>query len=139
MAVAFDLAAVNWLAVVAVFVLSMALGYLWYAPFLFGPLWMKGIGKTMEELKGIQKSAMLWMVFGAILMSVALGLIMPMAEATDLMSGLTLGLVIGVGLILPVTISNHVFIGHKPEAWMVTAGYNVVMYALAGLILGAWQ
>ncbi len=38
---------VNWLAVIIGFVLSFALGWLWYSPKLFGVKWAEGVGVKM--------------------------------------------------------------------------------------------
>ncbi len=41
---------VNWIAVVVGTIFNMFLGFMWYGP-LFGPLWLKLISKTKEEIK----------------------------------------------------------------------------------------
>ncbi len=41
----------NWLAVIVAAVSSMAIGFVWYHPKVFGTAWMKGAGMTMDDTK----------------------------------------------------------------------------------------
>lgn len=43
---------INWLAVVACVMVSMAVGFVWYNPKTFFPVWWKGIGKSESDVPG---------------------------------------------------------------------------------------
>jgi len=42
---------INLLPVIVAAVINMALGMLWYSPFVLGRLWIKSMGKTPEEFQ----------------------------------------------------------------------------------------
>ena len=43
---------INWLAVVACVMISMVVGFVWYNPRTFFPVWWKGIGKSETDVPG---------------------------------------------------------------------------------------
>jgi hypothetical protein len=58
--------------------------------------------------------------------------------STDLMSGLTLGAVIG-GIHLFGIITGNMFAGNPMSLSMVDGSYTFILFAVMGAILGAWQ
>jgi predicted permease len=50
----------NWMAVIVAAISSMAIGFVWYHPKVFGTAWMKGAGLTPED----GKKANMGMIFG---------------------------------------------------------------------------
>ena len=52
---------VNYLAIVVSAIVYWVIGAFWFSPPLFGKIWMKGIGKTQEQLKeGFSYLAFVW-------------------------------------------------------------------------------
>jgi hypothetical protein len=66
---------VNGLAIVVSAILAVAVGSIWYSPLLFGTVWMRSMGKTLEQgelsqgemLQATGKSVLLYAVFYYIL------------------------------------------------------------------------
>ena len=52
-----SLSDVNFLAIAVAAVISTGLGALWYSPLLFGPAWMKALGKTETKVSVAKKAA----------------------------------------------------------------------------------
>ena len=64
---------VNWLAVVAGFVLSFALGWLWYSPKLFGAKWAEGVGARMGDAGAMPMAPMILQAVGTFLLAWLVG------------------------------------------------------------------
>jgi Protein of unknown function (DUF1761) len=85
----------NWLAVIGATVAYFALGGIWYAPAVFGNLWMRSAG--IEAPEGTQASFYVIPALTCLLASIAVGML-GAATSTDTVSeGIVLGLVTGVG------------------------------------------
>jgi hypothetical protein len=64
---------VNWLAVAVGFVLSFALGWLWYSPKLFGPKWAEGVGVKPGDAKSMPMAPMILQAIGTFLLAWLVG------------------------------------------------------------------
>ena len=105
---------INWLAVLVAAVVTFVLGGVWYGP-LFGKVWRTAEGQA-EPQPGRQKHPAL--VYG----------LSPRS--------FVVGLVVGVGWVATSFGVNYLFAGRRLALFAVDAGYNVVLFALMGLIIG---
>ena len=64
---------INWLAVVIGFVLSFALGWLWYGPKLFGVKWAEGVGVKMGDGNSMPMAPMILQAIGTFLLAWLVG------------------------------------------------------------------
>ena len=138
--------AVNYLAVLAAAVLSMAIGALWYGP-LFGKKWQELLGMTKEKLeqakaKGVAKSYALMFV-GSLLMSYVLDHALIFASAYLKTSGVGAGVEVGIfnllGFIAPVTLGVVLWEGKSWKLWLINNGYYLVTLVLMGILLALWM
>ena len=138
---------INVLAVVACGVVSLILGFLWYSQMLFGNIYMKSIGADInmpvEKMKEIQ--AKMWQlyitqfllaVFQAFVLS---HYISGWSDGT----GLENALWIWAAFVMP-TVAGAWMWSARPrrDAWnafLISAGYQLVLFVLFGLILKAWM
>lgn len=134
-----DLGAINWMAVVASAISAFVLGGVWYGP-IFGKAWQRYEGLSDEELQ----NGHMPMIFGGafvlnLVMANTLALLLQLHPTPALVSGLTVGGLLGLTLIASSYGISYLF-GRKPLAlWFIDAGYMVVFMALMGAILGAWR
>ena len=125
----------NWLAIFVATVTAFVLGGAWYAKGLFGSAWMQDVGLTEEDAN----NANMPKTFGG---AFVLQLIAAMTLATLIgpestwLSGLHTGLVIGIGTAYGVT---YLFEQRSLRLYMINGGYNVVLLAIMGVIIGAWH
>jgi uncharacterized membrane protein len=142
--VTFDvLSDLNWLAVLVAALAYFALGALWYAPPVFGKMWMAAGGMAMPEA-GTRPSPAIYLtpLVGSVLSAIALGML---AEATDtetLQQGIALGLVVAIGFAVSITFVTAQFESEKPKPMVwgaVNAGYHVVGNLVAAIIIASWQ
>jgi len=128
---------INYLAVLTTTILGFLVGGLWYGP-LFGKAWMKEIGLTEENLKN---SNML-KIFGLTIILniiIALNLSAFLGPKPDLMFGLFAGLAAGIGWVSTSLGIIYLFGRKSLKLYLIDASYQIVIYALMGLIIGAWK
>jgi hypothetical protein len=119
---------------------SFVFGWLWYGP-LFGKKWMVLNGFNREEMRK-QK----WLPFPLILginyfstVLAAFSLAMFLGAESDAVFGIFAGLMIAIFWIATSRL-NDVLYERKPIGlFWINVGYNVVIYAIMGAIIGAWK
>lgn len=137
---------VNYLAVVVAAVASMAVGFLWYGPMLFGNLWMKLMGYTKESLEkakaDMNKTYALSFV-GALVMAYVLAHVVAQGQAfyqtEPLMTGLMAGFWSWLGFIAPVQMTEVLFSGKKWKLFALNTGYQLVSVLVMGVIIALWK
>lgn len=130
---------INFLAVIVAGVAAFALGAAWYSKALFGKGWQKDLGFTDEYLQqgnmavtfGLSLVAMIIMAFG---MAWIMG-----GTATDGVSGLMGGLMIGVFFVGTSIAINYLYQRRSLRLWAIDALYQILFLGLMGFIIGAWQ
>ncbi len=128
---------VNLLAVIVAVVAHQVLGFLWYGP-LFGRTWMAATGKTEEDI-GSPNAAIAVGVVGSILSAIALGLWVSLAGEPDVGSGVTYGLVAGIGFAAATIATQGAFESKNQTVTWLYIAYQVVSFAIMGAIIGAWR
>ncbi|MBI4137550.1 DUF1761 domain-containing protein [Candidatus Roizmanbacteria bacterium] len=137
---------VNIWAVVAAGIASMAIGYAWYAPFLFGKQWQKLMGITVKDMeKGKQEMPRLMIIaFIATLVSAyVLRHVTVFSEAFYGMDWVTTGVMSGfwmwLGFIAPVQLTDWIYGGKKFQLFMINTGYQLASMLVMGAIVGGWS
>jgi len=135
---------INYWAVLVCAVLAMALGFLWYGP-LFGKKWMSIVGVGPADLAARQKMQQnVWKLYVAQFLLVLFQVwvlayyIVGWQEA----SGLVNALWIWAAFIMPTVAGAAMWNNDSAKiSWarfMIQAGYQLVLFVMFGLILGAW-
>lgn len=128
----------NWLAIIVATVTAFALGGTWYAKGLFGKAWMQDVGLTEEDAN----NANMPKTFGT---AFVLQLIAAMTLATLLgpdstwLSGVHTGLIVGIGFTATAYGVTYLFEQRSLRLFMINAGYNVLLLAIMGAIIGGWH
>lgn len=106
----------------------LIIGFLWYGP-IYGKEWKK---LTTSKSKKIT----VWSFIGALLIgllfSVTLWVLNGFVMATDFVSGLTLGLIVSIGVVFPVIMSLTVWEGKSPRLVFVNTAYFIISLAIMG-------
>jgi hypothetical protein len=87
----------DWLAILAATVVYFALGGLWFAPPVFGRRWASAIGVARPEGWRPGARMLVGSLLTCFLASVATSILAHALDARDVVEGLTLGLVVGIG------------------------------------------
>jgi len=138
MNLAHSLASINWPAVVVATVVAFAIGGLWYSDTLFGKAWLEEVGLNEED---VNKANMVRTFSGAFLLEFFAVLAVAVLIGTDgsWLSGLSSGLLIGIFWITTAYGVTYLFEQRSMRLFLINAGYNVVLFAAVGTIIGAWH
>ena len=134
--------AVNYLAVVAAAVASMAIGAAWYSPLLFGKEWMRLSGMSPEFIEGV-KAKGTWKMYGvgfigALVMAFVLAHLVFLMEATTLNDALDLGFWLWLGFIAPVQLGVVLWEGKSWKLYLINTSYYLVSLPAMASILALW-
>lgn len=128
---------INYLAVVLAALAAFFLGYLWYTV-LFAKPWQKLIGMKGEGEKSQTPNLGRLLVGSFILeLIMAFNLAAFIGPDATWLFGLGAGLAAGLGWVALAFGVNYMFEGKSFKLWLINAGYNVVVFAVMGLIIGA--
>ena len=134
-----DFGAINYVAAAVSAVVLMALGFVWYAPFLFGKAWMAALGKTEEEMRATGPSpALIAALADAILTSLVLAIVFQAAGISGVGGGIIAALGLAIGFSGMSIISNGAFEGRPRPLVLINLGYRLVAYPIVGIILSVW-
>ncbi|MBX3047157.1 MAG: DUF1761 domain-containing protein [Anaerolineales bacterium] len=131
---------INYLAVAFAALAAFFLGFIWYT-FIFAKPWQALIGMGSKG-KGKASTQQTPDLGRLLIMSLILEIIMAFALAAFLgrgagaVPGLTYGLVVGVWVAAAFGV-NYMYEGKPLKLWLINAGYNLVVFAVMGLIIGA--
>ena len=118
-------------------VLSSMLGAAWYSPALFGPAWMKALGKTEDELtpagKEIAGSALSCLIAAS-----AMEWLVVSTGSTTALAGASVGALVGLGIVAMTMLSDALFSGWGVALYAIQVGYRATYLLLMGTISGAW-
>lgn len=134
---------VNYLAVLVAGIVSMAVGFAWYSPYVLGKPWMKEKGYTPEALKKEQKK--MGPLYGVsfvlgLVMAYVLTHVMVMGQAyfeTDfLFSGVTSAFWMWIGFVFPVMATGQIFGEKNWRLLGIDSGYQLASLLTMGVVIG---
>ncbi len=133
---------VNYAAILVAAAASMALGFLWYSPILFGKSWMKLMGftdkKTAEAKKKGMTKAYIVMTVGALVSAFVLAHFINFAAAYTPLDGALVGFWLGLGTIVPAALGDVLFGGKPLKLYLINVSHIVVGMMITGAILAVW-
>ena len=134
---------VNYIAILIAAIVSMALGFLWYSPALFGKRWMKLMGYTSESMKAAQKEmgkmyivSLVLTLITAYVLSHIIALSTNFYNYNPLMTGLTSAFWVWIGFIMPVQATEVIFGKKTWELFGINTGYQLASVLAMGIVIG---
>jgi hypothetical protein len=128
---------INWLAVAVAVVSTFVIGFLWYGP-LFQKPWMQATGMTKE--KGAQANMLLTFGGTALLnLVVAVGIALLLGPQAGWHAGLHTGFFAALFFVATSLGVIYLFEQQSLKLWLINAGYQLVIFAVMGVIIGAWH
>lgn len=131
------LAEINWFAVLVSTAAVFAIGGLWYSKAMFGSAWMQEIGLSEQAMENSNMP----LTFGGtfcLQFVAATGLAAYLGSDSNWIYGLYSGLLIALLWIATSFGINYLFEQRSLRLYLINAGYNVVLFAVMGIILGSW-
>ena len=132
----------NWLGILAGFVVYFITGAIWFGPKTFYPAWMRAKGHDPENPPGLHGPALLFSLtaVGAIVQVIALASVLWFVAQVDgpvgPLGGALAGLLLGIGLAAASSLSHRLFGGDGFKVWAIEVGGDVVGLTLAGFVVG---
>lgn len=133
-----SLAGVNWLAVVVSTVVAFAIGGAWYSRTMFGSIWLEEVGLTEEAVNNANMPVTFGGTFVLQFLAVTALAVLAGPDSTW-QSGLQIGLLVGIFWIATAYGITYLFEQRSLRLFFINAGYNVVLFAVAGTLIGFWH
>ncbi len=125
----------NWFAVLVAGIVHLVSGLIWFQPKIFGAEWSKLTGKSLNP-------AVKWIPAGIIahmIMSVVLALIIYLADATDVLSGILVGVLAWIGFIVPILTGELIWEKIPFKLFLIRIANQLVGFCITGAILAVWR
>jgi hypothetical protein len=126
----------SWPAVGAAVLVYYLLGALWFTP-LFGRAWDQAIGYVRAPGQKFSAAYYLVPLASSVLVTLAAAVLMALVEPEMLVDAVGVGLVLGLGVALPISV-NNALTPHTPHPFrhgLITGGYHVVGVVAVALVL----
>jgi len=126
---------IHLLSVVVAGLVHMVTGLVWYMPRLFGNAWAELTGKDL-------KPASRWLAAGIIghqVIALALAMIVNLANATNVVGGIAVGVLVWLGFVVTLEIGELIWEKIPFKLFMIRVGNHLVALTLAGIILAVWR
>ena len=130
------LADLSWLAIGIATLAYYLLGALWFTP-LFGTAWDTAIGHRRVRGEAFAAAYYVVPLVSSLLVTLATAVLAAVARIDGPSAALALGLVVGLGVALPVSV-NNALTPHTPHPFrlgLITGGYHVVGIVAVALIV----
>ena len=126
---------VSILAIILAVVANMVLGALWYSPILFANIWVKALGKKMENInpKGANIGYALT-TLGGIFTAFVLSLLIHLLDTVTILDGAIIGFLVGLVAAFR-ELSPTFFESRKYTLFFISAGYHIVSLTIMGIII----
>ncbi len=138
-------AEINWLAVLVASVVSFVIGFLWFSPKTFFPIWWRAMGRREDEAPegGLPMGAVFSLtIVGILVQATVLALVIELVRMSGQdvawWGGAATGALMGVGFAAAASLSHHLFAGMSIKAWVLEVGQDIVCLTAMGAVLGAW-
>jgi hypothetical protein len=126
---------VNWFAIAAAVVSTFVIGGIWYSPLLFVHSWLKLSGVDKQVFDAGLRKALIGDLFAAAAVALVLNQVIRWSGATGIASGLFVALVVWMGFVASVLITQVTY-EHRPFAFFaISAGYRLVTLEVMAVIL----
>jgi len=134
---------VNYLAIVAALVAFTVLGMLWYGP-LFGKKWMKLAGYSASDMNTpeAKKNSVIGYIASFVSSFVAmltLAVVLNLLGIDNALGGLIAGALLSFGFVAMTLVGEAAWHGKPAGLILLNSAYRILGFAIAGLIIGAWQ
>lgn len=133
-----DLSQINVLAVLVAALLPFAFGALWYSPALFSVAWMREVGLDVERMRRASMARVFGLSFVCQLV-IAFNLAAFIGPQGTLTFGLFAGLAAGLGWVAMSLGVTYLFEQRSLKLWLINGGYQVLVYAAMGALIGVWR
>jgi hypothetical protein len=126
------------IAVILAVVADMAIGMLWYSPFLFGNMWLKEMKMPKFEPKGGRK-AMAFAVVSAAVTAIVLGLVLDWLGVTEVDRAIEVAFVLWLGFVATTASMDVIYEGKSLKLFVLMTSYKLLAMMAMAMVLTSWK
>jgi len=138
---------INLIPVIAAAVINMAIGMLWYSPFVLGKLWIKSMGqpgvqegKTTEESRqGANPLIYVFNTIASLVFAYVLAHIMKFASISSFADGIIIGFWVWLGFVVTTVLPGYLYERRPKILYFIFILYQLVAICLMGGLLAIWK
>ncbi len=130
---------VNYPAVIVSTIAALVIGFVWYAPQVFGKRWMAYLGTTQAVLGSPGPTGMVVGIVAAFVNSWVLALLALNLGGTTIPDGIMLGILTWLGFMATLTAAQIAFLKQPWGLWLVNNGHNLIAQIVMAAIVTAWH
>lgn len=125
---------VNPLVPIAVAVMVMAVGMVWYSLQVFGKKWMSDVGLSIEVMNKAPVASYVVSIVASLVLGVFMDYFATRLNLHTWQGGLVLGAKMWLAFVATSMAMNYVFARRPRRLFLIDVGYQLVIFVLAGLI-----
>jgi hypothetical protein len=139
---------VNLLSVLLAGVASMAVGFLWYSPTLFGNAWMKEMGLTLKKLNSDKMKKAMGKTYGlSFLSSLVTAYVLSHVTSMSIAvfnyplptPAFTSAFFMWLGFVAPVQLTSVLYDNKSWKLFAINAGYQLAALMAMAAVIGFWS
>ncbi len=134
----FAIPPVNLVGVAAATIASFVIGGVWYAPPVFGRMWMELTGVSPERSRGKQGRVLLLGLLANLVTVYILAIVVRFASASSVTDGLAVGFLVWLGFPASVHFVSWVFEKRPAKLSLLNLAHTLVIFLVMGAILAVW-
>ena len=132
-------AQINFWAVFVTAVIALVIGAVWYSPKVFLKQWRSLINQPDVKFTAAASARLYFKLFVAfVVMTYVLAHFIDYVGATTIAEGLATGVWVWLGFVATSMFTNISSEVRPLKLWLINAGYQLVVLAVAGAILAIW-
>lgn len=116
-------------------------GAIWYAPFTFGPLWLRFAPEAvhrMEHTLARRTAHYAVALLASWVQAFVLAILMALCGREDLGFAIILALLVWFGFCASTSLMDGVFRRRLAQDWMIDMGHRLLVLLVIALVLGLW-
>ena len=135
-----DFGSISIVGVLVAFLINFVIGFVWFGPKTFFPIWWKEIGKTGDPGEGANKgivfaSTAVAGLISATGLALIFDLVSKVGGDVTLLTGLATGLTVGIFVMAAPALSHRLFAGNGFKVWLLEIGSDVLGFVGMGIVL----
>ncbi len=131
---------INLLPVIVVGIINMAIGMLWYSPYLFGKLWIKSMHKTPDEAKqGANPFIYIFNTIASLVLAYVLAHLVKYANINTAEMGATAGFWVWLGFVVTTVLPVYLYEDRNKMLFILYIIYQMFAIIIMGVILAIWK
>lgn len=135
-----DLAGINYLAVLAVWLIYVVVGALWYSPLGFSKQWMKHTGiDIMKKPQADANKAIIFVALSALVQVVTLAFILNSLQVATATNGLAVGALLWLGLTAATTVGVTLYSNKSWKYLWLNSSYFLLVMVVGSVVLSVWR